>query len=528
MNTVRARPLNLTGVQTLTVPNTTTRLGILLNGAKLSDFVIVEIEVDGWILINTEGGSPVSPLGPAPAVGRASAGGNSWWDYYVGGTNPRPTSTHIGPGKEGRAGPTAEMADGLSSPAKGTEAARDSDTRSVTSSVFSSVLRPFGRSKDAKVLEESPIPAPTAPDDTRQANRPAKTQAELIKEEALARQSPSVVPALPGPVLNSATKSSWVSYFSSKASRSAPVMSDGRAIKQRAENTTDMEVMDIDEEELSQPVEIHVPSPATSSPTSRTGGASATGKPAAPLTDSPSVKHKASVISQGKKSSASSSKSTKASFPNLVLPTFGDTFYTVPRCVPPHIATASPSASTTNPAPGPWKLKRTVKNLSTLLFNTNATEKGPGSCVPNAEMEEYQHQLRERRRLTNRANFTAIEPAVPRSPNAPRASIIRPGNVRSTSSFGSLNIDDFGNELPRVFSVLGDANSFGDIAGPMRAVVIGVHGYVVHVRPFRSLKRFYLLANAHVLLVFISSHSISAISWFPGTSVFPFALTVVY
>ncbi|KAF8604389.1 hypothetical protein BDV93DRAFT_507709 [Ceratobasidium sp. AG-I] len=441
------------------------------------DFVIIEIEVDGWILINTEGGSPVSPLGPTPAVGRTVAGGNSWWDYYVGGANPGSTSMNEAPGREDRAGPAAKMAGGLSSPAKGTEAARDSDTRSVASSVFSSVLRPFGRSKDAKVSEESPALAPIAPEDTQQASRPAKTQAELIKEEALARQSPSVVPALPGPVLNSATKSSWVSYFSSNASRSAPAMSDGRAVKQRAENATDMEVMDIDEEELSQPVEVHVPSPPISSPTSRTGGTSATGKPASPLTDSPSVKHKASIISQGKKSSASSTKSTKVSFPNLVLPTFGDTFYTVPRCVPPHIATTSPSASTIAPAPGPWKLKRTVKNLSTLLFNTNAADKSSGPYVPNAEMEEYQHQLRERRRLTNRANFAVVEPAVPRLPNASRASTIRPGNVRSTSSFGSLAIDDFGNELPRVFSVLGEGNAFGDIAGPMRAVVIGVHGW---------------------------------------------------
>lgn len=481
-NTVRVQPLiRVTGVQNLTVPNVSTRLGTLLDRAQLSDFVIIEIEVDGWILINTEGGSPVSPLGHTPAAGRTTAGGNSWWDYYVGGANPSFAFT----GREG-SGPAAEMGGGLSSPAKRTEAARDSDSRSVSSSMLSTVLRPFGRSKDAKDPQESPVPAPTPLEDTRQATRPAKTQAELIKEEALARQSPSVVPALPGPVLNSATKSSWVSYFSSKPSQSTPAMSDGRAIKQRAENTTDMEVMDIDEEELSQPVEIRVPSPATSSPSTKTGGASATGKPASPLTDSPSVKHKASIISQGKKSSASSSRSTKVSFPNLVLPTFGDTFYTVPRCIPPHIATAAPGASTAAPAPGPWKLKRTVKNLSTLLFNTNTADKSSGPHVPNAEMEEYQQQVRERRRLTNRANFAVVEPAVPRSPNTPRASAIRPGTVRSTSSFGSLAIDDFGNELPRVFSVLGDANAFGDIAGPMRAVVIGVHGYVLHVRPSRS------------------------------------------
>jgi hypothetical protein len=448
-----------------------------------TDFVIVEIEVDGWILINTQGASPVSPSTPSrsiPAAGPAVAGGSSWWDYYVGGANPSPTSTHVAPVRDGHIGPAAEMVGGLSSPAQSTEAPRDSDSRSVTSSLLSTVLRPFGRGKDQ---EASPVANSAALGDTRDGSRPAKTQAELIKEEALARQSPSVVPALPSPVLNTATKSSWVSYFSSKASRSTPTMSDGRVIKQRAEHTAEMEVMDINEDELAEPVEVQIPNPPISAPTTRTRIANAAEKPAPPLTDSPSVKHKASVISQGKQSSASSSRSTKVSFPNFVLPTFGDTFYTVPRCAPPRIATAAPGPPSTAPALGSWKLKRTVKNIATQLFNATPVDKTPGPYVPNAEMEEYQRQVVERRRLTNRANFAVVQPAVPRSPNTPHA--VRPGNVRSTSSFGSLAIDDFGSQLPRVFSVSGDSHALGNIAGPVRAVVIGVHGYVLHVRPSR-------------------------------------------
>ncbi|KAG8747189.1 hypothetical protein FRC12_014124 [Ceratobasidium sp. 428] len=374
------------------------------------------------------------------------------------------------------------MAGGLSSRAKSTEPARDFDARSANSSLFSTVLRPFGRGRETKDQEPS-VETESLASRGAQENRPAKTQAELVKEEALARQSPSAVPGLPSPVLNTATKSSWVSYFSSRASRSTPAMSDGRAIKQRAENTGEMEVMDINEDDLSEPVEVQVPNSPISAPINRAPGTSATEKPAPPLTDSPSVKRKASVISQGKKSSASSSRSTKVSFPNLVLPTFGDTFYTVPRCAPPRVAPTSPGTSATGTALGSWKLKRTVKNLANQLFTANTPEKPHSSYVANAEMEEYQRQVAERRRLTNRANFATVQPAVPRSSNVPRPP--RPGNVRSSSSFGSLAIDDFGNQLPRVFSVLGDNNALGEMAGPVRAVVIGVHGYVFYFRPSR-------------------------------------------
>ncbi|KAG9126379.1 hypothetical protein FRC07_003654 [Ceratobasidium sp. 392] len=469
------------------------------------DFVIVEIEVDGWILINTQGTAPVSPSTPSrtiPAAIRGAAGGNSsWWDYYMGGA--RPSSTPVTPVRDDHAGPAAEMAGGLSSRAKSTEPARDFDARSANSSLLSSVLRPFGRGRETKDQEQSTEAEPLPSKSVQGEDRPAKTQAELIKEEALARQSPSVVPGLPSPVLNTATKSSWVSYFSSRASRSTPAMSDGRAIKQRSENTGEMEVMDINEDELAEPVEVQIPNSPISTPISRAPGTSATEKPAPPLTDSPSVKRKASVISQGKKSSASSSRSTKVSFPNLVLPTFGDTFYTVPRCVPPRVAPSSPGTSTTGSALGSWKLKRTVKNLATQLFNANSPEKIHSSYVANAEMEKYQSQVAERRRLTNRANFATVQPAVPRSPNVPRPP--RPGNVRSSSSFGSLAIDDFGNQLPRVFSVLGDGNALGDMAGPVRAVVIGVHGN-------GSLA----LAFAVRMCFLLISYPISAIRWFPG------------
>ncbi|KAG8700672.1 hypothetical protein FRC08_004565 [Ceratobasidium sp. 394] len=365
------------------------------------------------------------------------------------------------------------MAGGLSSRAQSTEPARDPDARSATSSLFSTVLRPFGRGRETN-QETNIEPESVASESTRE-GQPAKTQAELVKEEALARQSPSVVPGLPSPVLNTATKSSWVSYFSSRASRSTPAMSDGRAVKQRAENTGEMEVMDINEDDLSEPVEVQIPNAPISTPINRAPGTSATEKPAPPLTDSPSVKRKASVVSQGKKSSASSSRSTKVSFPNLVLPAFGDTFYTVPRCVPPNNITTSPGTSTTGTTLGSWKLKRTVKNLATQLFNATVPERAPNSHIVNAEMDEYQRQVAERRGLANRANFATVQPAVPRSPNAPRPP--RPGNVRSTSSFGSLAIDDFGAQLPRVFSVLGDGNALGDITGPVRAAVIGVHGW---------------------------------------------------
>ncbi|CAE6451633.1 unnamed protein product [Rhizoctonia solani] len=391
---------------------------------------------------------------------RLGAAGSSLWNYYTG----RGAEDPMTPDRVETTGPADEMADELSSPPPATEAARDTD--SINSSLLPNVLRPFGRGKDSGI--DRPASAPGHESASEGTRRP-KTQAELIKEEALARESPSVVPVLPSPVLNTATKSSWVSYFSSAASRSAPTMSDGRAVSQRGENTGEMEVMNIDENELTEPVEVEASTPSTPSPATRARKTAAS-KPASPLTDSPSIKHKASVISQDKKSSASSTRSAKETFPNLLLPTYGDTFYTVPRCVPPH--TSAPSSGTTASASsGSWGLKRKVKNISTMLFNTNASGKMAGPNVVNAEMEEYQRRALERYKLTNRANFAVVEPAVARARNP------RPGNARSHSGFGSLPIDDFGNELPRVFSVLGQSNALGDIAAPIRAAVIGVHGW---------------------------------------------------
>ncbi|CAE7211505.1 unnamed protein product [Rhizoctonia solani] len=434
------------------------------------DFVIIEVEVDGWILIDTEGTSPVTPypMYTQSTTARLGAAGSSLWNYYTGRGAEDPRELN----RVETTGPAAEMADELSSPPPATEIARD--TESVNSSLLPNVLRSFGRGKDSGA--DSPA---SGHESAHEGIRRPKTQAELIKEEALARQAPSVIPVLPSPVLNTATKSSWVSYFSSAASRSAPTMSDGRAVGQRAENSGDMEVMNIDENELTEPVEVATSTPSSSLPATRTrktaGGAS---KPASPLTDSPSIKHKASVISQGKKSSASSTRSAKESFPNLLLPAFGDTFYTVPRCVPPH--TSAPSSGITGSASsGSWGLKRKVKNISTMLFNTNAPDRTAGPNVVNAEMEEYQRRALERHKLTNRANFAGVEPALARARNP------RPGSTRSYSGFGSLPIDDFGNELPRVFSALGQSNALGDIAGPIRAAVIGVHGCVLHVRPSR-------------------------------------------
>ncbi|CAE6506704.1 unnamed protein product [Rhizoctonia solani] len=405
------------------------------------DFVIIEVEVDGWILIDTEGTSPVTPY---------------------------PTQTHTTAARLGAAGgPAAELADELGSPSPATEIARDTD--SINSSLLSNVLRPFGRVKDSRA--DIPTSA-SGHESAQEGKRRPKTQAELIKEEALARQAPSVVPALPSPVLNTATKSSWVSYFSSAASRSTPTMSDGRAVSQRAENAGEMEVMNIDENELTEPVEVETSTPSSPSPATRARKtAAATSKPASPLTDSPSIKHKASVISQGKKSSASSARSAKETFPNLLLPAFGDTFYTVPRCVPPH--NSAPSSGTPAGIRGYvlHRAARKVKNISTMLFNTNAPDRTAGPNVVNAEMEEYQRRALERHKLTNRANFAGVEPALARARNP------RPGSTRSYSGFGSLPIDDFGNELPRVFSALGQSNALGDIAGPIRAAVIGVHGW---------------------------------------------------
>lgn len=265
----------------------------------------------------------------------------------------------------------------------------------------------------------------------------SKTEAEIVKEEALARQdapvSPSetVVAASPetpeqepeNPVSSSIASNSrgWVSFLSISRAFTVKSLSD------RGE--TGMEVMEIDEDESSSLASIASPADALSKtkkvPSVRNEelfDPSMSPKdtiPAPPLTSSGGAKR---AVAEGTRANRGSSPApSKKSIPpptpklpNLVLPTFGDTFSTLPRSRPP------PTESTTN------TIKKTLGYVSSVLFardqEANAEGKGKG---------------RDRR----------------------------------------PDLHDFGRELPRAWNTLGEAPEMQTLAACKKVVVIGVHGW---------------------------------------------------
>ncbi|KAF8583529.1 hypothetical protein K439DRAFT_1634370 [Ramaria rubella] len=176
-------------------------------------------------------------------------------------------------------------------------------------------------------------------------SEPSKTQAELIKEEALARpeSGPSTPPApLPNPVLGDVeTRASWVSFFSSRTIATA----NSRTIKEKGEV---METMHLDDETT--------PSAATAPAVA--GTPSDKKVPQEPLKDKPTVPPLTKDIDTKRQPSSPVSKkavpSTPPRKPNLVLPTFEDTFGTPPRSIP-----LPRDAST---------IRRTIRYMSGLLF----------------------------------------------------------------------------------------------------------------------------------------------------------------
>lgn len=284
---------------------------------------------------------------------------------------------------------------------------------------------------------------------------PQKTEAELIKEQAMARDneplvSPTVVPDLPtprpsgeqNPISVDATenRSSWISFFSLRAAHGA---------KQITVAGETEDVMDLDGDPNAPP---DAPPEASDhltmakkgkgpQPTSPVGApkprSSSTG-PALkrdpinpPLTDSESLRRK--VTTSGKRSSsATPSKrslppSTPSKAPNMVLPTFEDTFYTLPRALPPH----------TRPTP-----LRKVGRIVSGVFGISGIG-GTGTPSRNDEMRMWQ----------DRAGVS-----VPKDYEGLRAA------------------RDVGRDLPRVGEVLG-VHDIGRIKDCKRVAIIGVHGW---------------------------------------------------
>jgi hypothetical protein len=218
------------------------------------------------------------------------------------------------------------------------------------------------------------------------------TQSEMVKEEALARDRDPVGPApnieITAPSSNvspaaeqrnpiestvSSNMSGWASFFSSK-SLAVKNITDGKD-----RNESGMEVMNIDEDECSpdpnaippasaplpsdekKPKDLERPVPGTQSQTKLKPRADPKVSeniklerpkddkpkpPALPLTNSESIKRDKPKVAQRNASPTPSAKSGNKSpgsprNPNLVLPTWTDTFHTAPRSLVPSLPSST-------------------------------------------------------------------------------------------------------------------------------------------------------------------------------------------
>ncbi|TDL19794.1 hypothetical protein BD410DRAFT_726688 [Rickenella mellea] len=244
-----------------------------------------------------------------------------------------------------------------------------------------------------------------------------KTEAEMVKEEALARPDPPI--STPAPAQSSpssvnetatanvnvnvnpiaATVSSnskgWASFFSSSRALTT------KMVKEKGEEG--MEVMDLDDEEGQGQGQGQALLPKTPSvkSTHSTSTETRTAKPKrstppAPLTNSESIKRK--VVEEAKRSPspAPSKKSMIApptpKLPNLVLPTFDDTFRTLPRSRPwPKERERERTLSSTA-----LTLKKTLGYVSDVLFaspeRAGSDAKGKGRQIDKA-LEEFGKEL---------------------------------------------------------------------------------------------------------------------------------------
>ena len=264
-------------------------------------------------------------------------------------------------------------------------------------------------------------PAPTG----SESNPSELTQSQRIKEEALAREMVPLEPSIPptsdiNPIINSSTRASWVSFFSARSRATIKPLTNGEG---------EMEVMDIDDAgtmptPTSPSGAAHTqslsPSVYTTSPVKQNGLPPPATPPLPPLTDSKQIKMKASEV----RKVSTTSKKDLPRLPNLVLPSWGDTFYTPPRIDPP---------------PPTGALNKTIRVVSRLW------------ALPpvDPEIEEYRK-----------------ERAIRYSDESTRADQGRQPAVRSV-----------GRNLPRVWSVLDGTPAGHSLADVKRVVVIGVHGY---------------------------------------------------
>ncbi|PVF92514.1 hypothetical protein CPB86DRAFT_791078 [Serendipita vermifera] len=419
-----------------------------------NEVIAVEVVPDPETIQSTQGSSAASIASsyqPPPSSA-------SWWPFWSGAPPAAPT--------EGSSNPSQLNTSDLGNipPAAPSSVAGDSHIASSSGSI----------QEESQQAEVPPVPSsaswfgfwPWGAEGAEPPTQPTKTEAELIKEEALARgNQPSSLPTSPGTVVPDQptprpdseqnplaqdmidNRASWASFFSLRAAHGAK--------KVTVQGEFEEEVMEID-------VNAEVPPSATqahsvsvtatpaivgkkvagiiasgtstplSKPRSSSAGPGRRDPPKPPLTDSDSIRQKVVSGSNTTKRSSSATPSKRSlpppavpKAPNMILPTFGDTFYTLPRALPPHTR--------------PTTLKKVGRLVSGVLGITSSG----GGQVPNDEMREWQARS---------------------GANVPR------------SYEGLRSARDVGKDLPRVGEVLG-IQDVGRIRDCKRVAILGVHGW---------------------------------------------------
>ena len=345
-----------------------------------------------------------------------------------------------------------------------------------------------------------------------------KTEAERIRDAALARPDPSLLPSPPPPIdvdeqsnvtkpttrapttglgleINPIMKdmqenrASWINFLSLRAAHRYRVITEsGEPVEQEVE-----EVMDLaadptfpppEEPKTEETVKAQKGSrwmgqwkqpkgaigPPPGSP-GKKGSESPTPNPMPPLTDSDSIKGKTGHTS-GK------DKEKRARPPNMLLPAFEDTFYTLPRCVLPY---RPPPPRTSNAT------LKTLKKVGELVSGVllGKVESKPDDA--DGGVREKRSEMREWQIRHGRLPNPGPRPASPTSPNSPnsmRSTFSGPSRPRSNSASHARNPEpyplfaarDVGVDLPRVGEVLSHPD-VGELYTTKRIVVIGIHGW---------------------------------------------------
>ncbi|KAG8934603.1 hypothetical protein FRC01_001704 [Tulasnella sp. 417] len=416
---------------------------------------------------------------------------------------------------------------------------------------------------------------------------PAKTEAELVKEEALrndalssaaststpqsssapeASPSDSNIPnevnstipsssdsiATPNPVVVHAPAKSWMSFFSSRNNLAVKRITDGA--ETQSYDSSGMEVMDIPEELDNSNVTlvdktsgVASSSSSTKAPRSRTtsaergrtGDPSSKDKdkvPAPPLTNSDTIKKK---VTNNNSPPSSSRASPRGGSPapsksggtgkksNFVLPSFGDTFYTLPRAAPiprpPPLKRSASQKTLTRRTAG--LTKKTINFVSSWLAPATSPPKPAPSIEerkPSEDMIQYMEERRERLAKTWGMKTSGSVPPSPSSSSFATVSTSPPpgstltvatgsGSEQSVSANSTIGLLDhsipvgriapkghhhlvngafnqpsplsvaknIGKELPRVWDVLDHEHGTlaNQLSGAKRVVVVGIHGW---------------------------------------------------